>query len=136
MKHCNYPEGLINVNLERAKKPTTPNENIMEMEQDTLSFITTYCPTFSFDEHHIRKRSEGVQTDRLKTNLQRHKTSFWKTTTNEFEASANNFCLFFFTCRTPHRGNHTLQRQKMPTLQAGLFKSNRSSHFACSETIV
>ena len=60
LKHCNYPEGLINVNIERANKPTTPNENVMEMEQDTLSFITTYCPSFSFDEHHIRKRSEGV----------------------------------------------------------------------------
>ena len=56
LKHCNYPEGLINVNIERAKKPTRPNENIMEMEQDILSFITTYCPSLSFDEHHIRKR--------------------------------------------------------------------------------
>ena len=24
LKHCNYPEGLINVYIERAKKPTTP----------------------------------------------------------------------------------------------------------------
>ena len=135
LKHCNYPEGLINVNIERAKKPTTPNENTVEMEQDTLSFITTYCPSLSFDEHHIRKRLEGVQTDRLKRTF-KDKTSFWKTTTNEFEASANKFCFFFFTCRTPHRGNHTLQRQKLSTLQAGLFKSNRSSHFACWETVV
>ena len=68
-KHCNYPEGLINVNIQRAKKPTTPNENIMEMEQDTLSFITTYCQSLSFDEHHIRQRLEGEKTDRLKRAL-------------------------------------------------------------------
>ena len=71
-------EGLINVNIERAKKPTTPNENIMEMEQDTLSFITTYCPSLSFDEHHIRKRLEGVQTDRLKRTFKDTKLVFGK----------------------------------------------------------
>ena len=78
LKHCNYPEGLINVNIERAKKPTTPNENIMEMEQDTLSFITTYCPSLSFDEHHVRKRSEGLQTDRLNRTFKDTKLVFGK----------------------------------------------------------
>ena len=46
------------------------------MEQDTLSFITTYCRSVSFDAHHIRKRLQGVQTYRLKRTFKDTKLVF------------------------------------------------------------
>ena len=51
----------------------------MKMEQGILSFITTYCPSLFFDEHHISKcLEEGVQADRLKRTVKYTKLVFGK----------------------------------------------------------
>ena len=39
---------------------------MLGIETDTLAFVTTYSPSIAFDENYIRKRLQGVQTDRLK----------------------------------------------------------------------
>ena len=66
LKKCNYPEDLIAKNIERVKQPIQRNEEMLGIETDTLAFVTTYSPSLACDENYIRKRLQGVQTDRLK----------------------------------------------------------------------
>ena len=66
LRKCNYPEDLIAKNMERVKQPIQRNEEMLGIETDTLAFVTTYSPSLAFDENYIRKRLQGVQTDRLK----------------------------------------------------------------------
>ena len=48
------------------KQPIQRNEEMLGIETDTLAFVTTYSPSLAFDENYIRKRLQGVQTNRLK----------------------------------------------------------------------
>ena len=65
-KECHYPDELIKNCIERAKAPFTNSNELTGSEEDTLVFVSTYIPNLSFDENYIRKRTEGVQTKRLK----------------------------------------------------------------------
>ena len=39
---------------------------MLGIENETLASVTIYSPSLEFDENYIRKRLQGLQTDRLK----------------------------------------------------------------------
>ena len=78
MKECHYPDELIKNCTERAKAPFTNSNELTGLEEDTLVFVSTYISNLSFDENYIRKRTEGLQTKRLKQAFNNTKIIFAK----------------------------------------------------------
>ena len=51
---------------------------MLGIETDTLAFVTTYSPSLAFYENYIRKRLQGVQTDRLEKDFNNTRLVFAK----------------------------------------------------------
>ena len=66
---------------------------MLGIETDTLAFVTTYSPSLAFDEKYIRKRLQGVQTDRLKKAFSNTRLVFAKRQPMNLKTPLNKFCI-------------------------------------------